>query len=127
MKYLKYVFVLLLSLAVLPFAVNAEAKPDAEIKDTNEVKLEDNIVNLAAISSGTDANDFFSMKIPVPKKRSKSVQYNIKITDDNKDHNGILSAILEGSEKEENDEKDDNSEKNISNDINSINTDDNDA
>ena len=96
-------------------------------KDTNEVKLEDNIVNLAAISSGTDANDFFSMKIPVPKKRSKSVQYNIKITDDNKDHNGILSAILEGSEKEENDEKDDNSEKNISNNINSINTDDNEA
>lgn len=39
MKYLKYIFVLLLSLAVLPFAVNAEAKPDAEIKDTNEVKV----------------------------------------------------------------------------------------
>ena len=39
MKYLKYVFVLLLSLAVLPFAVNAAAKPDAEIKDTNEVKV----------------------------------------------------------------------------------------
>ena len=87
------------------------------LKDSNEVKLEDNIVNLAAISSGTDANDFFSMKIPVPKKRSKSVQYNIKINEDNKDHNGILSAILEGSEKEENDEKDDNSEKNFSNDI----------
>ena len=39
MKYLKYIFVLLLSLAVLPFAVNAAAKPDAEIKDTNEVKV----------------------------------------------------------------------------------------
>ena len=39
MKYLKYIFVLLLSLAVLPFAVNAEAKPDAEIKDTDEVKV----------------------------------------------------------------------------------------
>lgn len=39
MKYLKYVFVLLLSLAILPFAVNADAKPDQEIKDTNEVKV----------------------------------------------------------------------------------------
>lgn len=39
MKYLKYVFVLLLSLAVLPFAVNAVGTPDKEIKDTNEVKV----------------------------------------------------------------------------------------
>ena len=39
MKYLKYVFVLLLSLAVIPFTVNAVGKPDQEIKDTNEVKV----------------------------------------------------------------------------------------
>ena len=87
------------------------------VEDTNEVKLEDNIVNLAAISSGTDANDFFSMRMPVPKRRSKTVQYKIKIKDENEDHNGILSSILEGTEKEESNEKDDNSEKNFSNDI----------
>ena len=84
------------------------------VEDTNEVKLEDNIVNLAAISSGTDANDFFSMRMPVPKRRSKTVQYKIKIKDENEDHNGILSSILEGTEKEESNEKDDNSEKNFS-------------
>ena len=39
MKYLKYIFVLLVSLSIIPFAVNAAPKPDKEIKDTKEVKV----------------------------------------------------------------------------------------
>lgn len=86
------------------------------IKDSVEVKIEDNIVNLAAISSGTDANDFFSMKMPVP-KRSKSMKYNFRIQSEDKDtekKNSILSSILEGNEKEENDDKDEKTEKTFS-------------
>ena len=37
------------------------------IKDSEEVKIVDNIVNIASISSGTDNNDLLSMKMPVPK------------------------------------------------------------
>ena len=97
------------------------------IKDSVEVKLEDNIVNLAAISSGTDANDFFSMKMPVP-KRSKSMKYNFRIQDEDKDKekNDILSSILEGNEKEENDDKDEKTEKAFSIDSARIKLDDND-
>ena len=99
------------------------------IKDSVEVKIEDNIVNLAAISSGTDANDFFSMKMPVP-KRSKSMKYNFRIQSEDKDteknRNSILSSILEGNEKEENDDKDEKTEKTFSIDKAGIKVDDND-
>ena len=97
------------------------------IKDSVEVKIEDNIVNLAAISSGTDANDFFSMKIPVP-KRSKSMKYNFRIQSEDKDteKNSILSSILEGSEKEENDDKDEKTEKAFSIEMAEIKLDNND-
>ena len=97
------------------------------IKDSVEVKIEDNIVNLAAISSGTDANDFFSMKMPVP-KRSKSMKYNFRIQSEDKDteKNSILSSILEGNEKEENDDKDEKTEKTFSIDKAGIKLDDND-
>ena len=97
------------------------------IKDSVEVKLEDNIVNLAAISSGTDANDFFSMKMPVP-KRSKSMKYNFRIQDEDKDKekNDVLSSILEGNEKEENDDKDEKTEKAFSIDSARIKFDDDD-
>lgn len=97
------------------------------IKDSVEVKIEDNIVNLAAISSGTDANDFFSMKMPVP-KRSKSMKYNFRIQSEDKDteKNSILSSILEGNEKEENDDKDEKTEKTLSIDKAGIKLDDND-
>ena len=97
------------------------------IKDSVEVKISDNIVNLAAISSGTDANDFFSMKIPVP-KRSKSMKYNFRIQSEDKDteKNSILSSILEGSEKEENDDKDEKTEKAFSIEMAEIKLDNND-
>lgn len=97
------------------------------IKDSVEVKIEDNIVNLAAISSGTDANDFFSMKMPVP-KRSKSMKYNFRIQSEDKDteKNSILSSILEGNEKEENDDKDEKTERTFSIDKAGIKLDDND-
>jgi len=97
------------------------------IKDSVEVKIEDNIVNLAAISSGTDANDFFSMKMPVP-KRSKSMKYNFRIQSEDKDteKNSILSSILEGSEKEENDDKDEKTEKAFSIEMAEIKLDNND-
>ena len=91
------------------------------IKDSEEVKIEDNIVNIASISSGTDNNDLLSMKMPVP-KRSKSMRYKFTISDDNIDRKSILSRIAEGNENEEN--EDDNNEKNtektFSNDIRGI-------
>ena len=74
------------------------------IIDSDEVKLEDNIVNLSAISSGTDANDFFSIEMPKP-KRSKSMRYSIKRDDENNVDNSILSSIFEEIEKEADDEK----------------------
>ena len=74
------------------------------IIDSDEVKLEDNIVNLAAISSGTDANDFFTIEMPKP-KRSKSMRYSIKRDDENNIDNSILSSIFEEIEKEADDEK----------------------
>ena len=92
------------------------------VKDSGEVKIEDNIVNIAAISSGTDANDFFSMKIPVP-KRSKSVRYNFKIADDTTEKKGILSSILEGNENEEGDDNDEKTERTFSNDLKTKNVD----
>ena len=37
-----------------------------------EVKLEEQVVAVVGISSGTDANDLFRIEIPMPKKRSKT-------------------------------------------------------
>ena len=42
------------------------------IEDSSEVKIEDQIVEIAAIGSGTDANDHFSLKLPTP-KRTKTI------------------------------------------------------
>ena len=38
------------------------------IKDSSEVNIEDQVVEIAAIGSGTDANDHFSLETPVPKR-----------------------------------------------------------
>ena len=68
-------------------------------KDSNEVNIKDNIVDIAAISSGTGTNDLFSIKMPVP-KRSKSVVYQSQIFNSK----NYLSAIIEKSEKDESSE-----------------------
>ena len=76
-------------------------KNENMIKDSGDVKIEDNIILLASISSGTDANDHFSMAIPVPKKRSKTLKTKLKISKENTDKKSMLSSILEESQIEE--------------------------
>ena len=72
----------------------------------NEIDIKESIVNLAAISSGTDTNDLFSFKMPVP-KRSKSVRISSKNGDKNKINieKTNLSAIDERYSLENDDEK----------------------
>lgn len=41
-------------------------------ENASEVKLEDHVIDIAAISSGTDANDQFRLDMPIPKRRSKT-------------------------------------------------------
>ena len=89
-------------------------------QDSDEVKIEDNIVNLASIGSGTDNNDLIRMKMPVLKK-SKTMKNIKNITDINKEDNinvkNIPMSIIEKNEKEDidadtNDNDDDNDNKN---------------
>ena len=44
------------------------------IEDSSEVNLEDQVVEIAAIGSGTDANDHFSLQAPVPKRAKSTVK-----------------------------------------------------
>ena len=73
-------------------------------QDSDEVKIEDNIVNIAFIGSGTDNNDLIRMKMPVLKS-SKTKKNITNITDINKDDNinvkNIPMSIIEKNEKED--------------------------
>ena len=64
---LSYFYVgFILDILICYFKYHEEIKENA-----SEVKLEDQIVDIAAIGSGSDSNDPFRLKIPVP-KRSKT-------------------------------------------------------
>ena len=46
---------------------------DLSKESGGEVKIEEQVVTIAAISSGTDANDMFSMDLPKPRKRRNCI------------------------------------------------------
>jgi sugar phosphate permease len=59
------------------------------IEDSSEVKIEEQIVEIAAIGSGTDANDHFSLRLPTPKRTktiiNKKTELKSIFNDDDKD------------------------------------------
>ena len=84
-------------------------------KDSVVIKMEDNVINIASISAGTDANDFFRMSTPIPKRKT-SVRYELKdINIKNKYSNkNALPSIMEDDESERFSENGGNSERNFS-------------
>ena len=65
-----------------------------------DIDINESIVNIAAIGSGTDTNDLFSFKMPVP-KRSQTVRYPSK----NRNENEKGKENEKGNEKEKETEK----------------------
>ena len=68
------------------------------IKDSSEVSIEDQVVEIAAISSGTDANDHFSLELPVPKRGRTIIKKKSELmqifNDDNKDEENINNHTI---------------------------------
>ena len=100
-----YFYVGVIAVFYLCYCKYKQSKVNKSYSD-NPVNVNESIVNLAAITSGTDTNDLFSVKMPVP-KRSKSVRYHLKnINEDNSNkEKAILSPILENNETEDGDGK----------------------
>ena len=77
-----------------------------------DIDINESIVNIAAIGSGTDTNDLFSFKMPVP-KRSQTVRYPSKNRNENEIKGGkiYLSTIAERCNMEDEDENSESSER----------------